>query len=163
MPEHPTQPLLTMKRRLWRDLIRELGRRGKGRRESGAFLLARPGEDHRVVRVKYYDDLDPECLRGHIHLDGLAFDRLWEVCATEGLRVVADVHTHPGRAVRQSAIDRDNPMIALPGHIALIIPNLATRRVHARQIGVHEYRGDAGWISWYGREAAARVSLRRWR
>lgn len=161
--ERPTRPLLTMNRRLWRDLIRELGRRGEGQRESGAFLLARPDEERKVTRIEYYDDLDPNCLRGHIHLQGRAYDRLWAICSAEGLRVVADIHTHPGASVRQSAIDRSNPMIASPGHVALIVPRLAVRRVRTRRIGVHQYRGDAGWMSWFGREAAARVSLRRWR
>ena len=47
-------------------MIKELGRRGlNGRREAGAFLLVRHDKgDGPVVRVVYYDDLDPNCLVG---------------------------------------------------------------------------------------------------
>lgn len=115
-----------------------------------------------MTHIKYFDDLDPDCLRGSIHFDGRAFSRLWDVCEAKGLIVAADVHTHPGPCVQQSAIDKANPMVANAGHVALIVPNLATRPVRPKEVGVHEYRGDGGWRSWYGRDAAVRLSVRRW-
>ena len=155
-------PFLRFRRRQWRSLIKELGRRGEGRREAGAFLLTRPEGKQRVSRIEYFDDLDPHCLKGHIHFDGRAFSKLWDICEQRGLVVAADVHTHPGRSVRQSAIDIENPMVARAGHIALIVPHLATHAVHPRQVGVHQYAGDDGWTSWFGKEAAARLSVRSW-
>ena len=52
-------------------MIAELGRRGNGRRESGAFLLCdRAGDQRTVTRVVYLDDLDPDCLTGGIEFNG---------------------------------------------------------------------------------------------
>ncbi|MCY4107699.1 MAG: hypothetical protein OXG11_01565 [Chloroflexi bacterium] len=148
-----------MKRKQWRVLIKELSRRGEGRRESGAFLMAPRSKKSLVTRIEYYDDLDPRCLTGNIHFHGLAFSKLWDICEIENLVVVADVHTHPGAFVHQSTIDAENPMVARVGHIALIVPHLATRSVSPRQLGVHQYLGDEGWTSWFGREAAARIGI----
>jgi hypothetical protein len=136
-------------------MVTELGRRGRGERESGAFLLSPRDRDGRtVIRVVYLDDLDPDCLVGAIHLAGSAYPKLWSLCDREQLRVVADAHTHPGACCRQSPIDQDNPMVARAGHLALIIPDLARRPITPRDVGVHEYLGDAGWRSWYGTDAA---------
>lgn len=134
-------------------MIEELGRRGlNGHREAGAFLLgARGSGDRRVKRVVYFDDLDSDCLVGNIHIRASGFSRLWDLCESETLQVIADVHTHPGITVSQSDTDRDNPMIALTGHIAIIVPCYGTQLVEAHQVGVHEYRGECGWKSWFSR------------
>ena len=153
---------LRFKRRQWRGLIKELGRRGDGRREAGAFLLAPSGDKTRVSRIEYFDDLDPNCLTGNIHFDGPAFSKLWDICEQQGLVVTADIHTHPGRSVRQSTIDVENPMVARAGHIALIVPHLAARAVRPGQVGMHRYEGNDGWTSWFGKEATARLSVRGW-
>ena len=133
----PSRPQLEIELCLWQEIIRELGRRGlHGRRESGAFLLAPREEDsHRVVRPAYFDDLDPNCLVGNIHIRSLGFSKLWQQCEEAGLRVLADVHTHPGASVAQSGTDLTNPMIAREGHLALIVPHYATRPVTAREVG----------------------------
>lgn len=142
-------------------MIMELRRRGQGRRESGAFLLSAADRERRCVdRVIYFDDLDPECLQGNIRLDGRAFSKLWDLCEAEDRVVVADVHTHPGHFVRQSSIDAANPMVARTGHVALIVPHLATRRVRPSDVGIHLYEGDAGWTSWTGGQAARRLFVR---
>ena len=153
------RPLIELSRRQWRTLIKELRRRGECRREAGAFLLGRRGGNRRVVHVEYFDALDPGCLRGHIHIDGRAFSKLWDLCEAEDLSVLADVHTHPGASVEQSSIDRENPMVACTGHVALIVPHLATRRVRPREVGVHEYLGDTDWRSSFGRDAATRLAV----
>jgi proteasome lid subunit RPN8/RPN11 len=144
-------------------MVRELGRRGDGRSESGGFLMSRrQGARRRVVRVVYLDDLDPDCLRGeHINFDGRAYSRLWDICDAEELVVVGDVHTHGGAWVGQSDIDALNPMVALEGHIAMILPHLATSRIRPVDIGVHRYGGSVGWQSWFGGDAAQRVRVRR--
>ncbi|MEK6251646.1 MAG: hypothetical protein AABM43_06850 [Actinomycetota bacterium] len=143
-------------------MIEELGRRGEGRREAGAFLLApRKGERRRVSRIVYLDDLDPHCLVGSIHLNGDAYSALWSLCDRDQLRVIADIHTHPGKGVRQSAIDMDNPMVARRGHLALIAPDLATRPISPRELGVHEYLAEDGWSSRFGRKARRLVYVGR--
>jgi hypothetical protein len=64
------------------SMMGELGRRGGGSRESGAFPLAdRSGGRRTVTQVAYMDDLDPGCLAGGISfVNGLAYSRLWGIC-----------------------------------------------------------------------------------
>ena len=153
--------LLRMRRTDWKRLIAELGRRGRGGRESGAFLLCnRDGDRRTVTRVVYLDDIDPSCLTGGIEFDGLAYSKLWDICDAEHRVVVGDVHTHPGRGVRQSKIDAENPMIAQEGHVALIVPDFAMQPTEPHEVGVHRYSGR-GWQAWTGKDAARRLFVRR--
>jgi len=150
---------------LWDELLRELALRGRGVRESGAFLLGPPpmdGSPRRAVAAAYYDDLDPASLTGGISFSGSAYGRLWDVCDQRGLAVVADVHTHPGPYVGQSSTDRAHPMLAQRGHVALIVPNFAQEPVGPAQVGVHEYLGDGEWRSALGHQAqfALRIETR---
>jgi proteasome lid subunit RPN8/RPN11 len=146
-----------MSQRDWESMLGELARRGRGSRESGAFLLANSlGDLRTVVRVVFFDDIDPNCLTRGISINGLAFSRLWDICEHANLRVVGDIHTHPTRSVRQSAIDAANPMVAQTGHVAVIVPNFAQGRIEPRHAGVHLYDG-AHWTSWTGKAAAKRL------
>jgi len=139
-------------RLFWFNLTRELHRRGRNKRESGAFLLGQENSS-RIVRPVFYDDLDPNCLdRGYIHFNGAGFVPLWKICQDERLRVIADVHTHPTTWTNQSDSDEANPMIAQKGHMALIIPNYARRlRFSLRGVGIFEYHGDSKWQQWPAR------------
>jgi proteasome lid subunit RPN8/RPN11 len=142
-------------------MVTELGRRGlSGGREAGAFLLTpRDGDGMHVTRVLYLDDLDPTCLVGGIHFHGPGYSALATICEREQLQVVGDVHTHPGTWVGQSDVDRDNPMLALRGHLALILPTYATCPIDPYEIGIHEYRGEDGWHSSLGGDAAQLVRV----
>ena len=138
---------------LWQMGLQELARRGEGCHESGAFLLGLTHNGrHRVTRFAYYDDFDPHCLdTGIIVFDGQGYGPLWRLCETTGLRVIADVHTHGARLpARQSNADRDNPMIATQGHIALIIPGFACPPVQVDHIGAYEYLGAHCWRDYSG-------------
>jgi proteasome lid subunit RPN8/RPN11 len=152
-----------MTRWQWQRLLRDLARRGRGVRESGAFLLGagEPGSV-RVTRWLAFDELDPKCLNGAISIRGEAFNGLWKICRQESLRVIADVHTHPGRHVAQSAIDQSNPMVAQRGHVAVIVPGFARGRPAPEHVGVHIYRGDRSWDAFYGQDARRRLRLQWW-
>lgn len=153
--------LLRMRQADWLALLAELGRRGRGNRESGAFLLGeRDGDRRTITRVVYLDDLDPDCLTGGISFDGLAYSKLWDICDAEQKVLIGDVHTHPGRGVHQSTIDAANPMLAQEGHVALIVPDFASRRVTATEVGVHRYDGRQ-WTTSIGTDAARRLFIRR--
>lgn len=132
-----------LSRRKWKVLLAELARRGAGLRESGAFLLA-PTNGNHVRAVAYYDDLDANCLTGGISFASSGFTQLWRICEQRGLKVVADVHTHPSRWVRQSEIDATNPMIARRGHVAVVVPNYGNAE-SVRDCGVHIYLGSHRW------------------
>lgn len=139
---------------LWAEVIAELRRRGEDQRESGAFLLGRIDPGQRAIsRVIYYDDLAPGCLStGFVVLPGACFGRLWEQCRVAKLEVVADVHTHPFGS-RQSLIDQANPMIALPGHVALIVPDFARGDPSSDNLGIYEYLGEHRWRNHSGPRA----------
>ena len=148
----------------WDGLIADLGHRTAGVREAGAFLLADADVGHRpaVRTIVYFDDLDPNCLSGGISMGSAAFGKLWTRCRTDGLRAIADVHTHPGTFVDQSDIDRANPMVAMAGHIAIVVPHLAMRPVDPRECGVHLYLGGHRWETGGGQGAARLLYVGRW-
>jgi proteasome lid subunit RPN8/RPN11 len=145
---------------MWRDLLVELESRGDGRRESGAFLLAaREPRSTQVTDIVYFDDLDPECLVGAIHMHQRAFSKLWDLCAARAMRVIGDVHSHPGSGVGQSSIDRAHPMIATRAHVGVIVPNFAQGAIAAKDVGVHLYLGADGWESHFGADAEQRLRV----
>jgi hypothetical protein len=132
---------------LWRRLLKGLRARGRGVRESGAFLLGRKDAAgrRRIVDFLLYDDLDPHALdTGIVHLDGCHFGKLWDLCKARGLTVVADVHTHPDGA-GQSGSDRAHPIIARAGHLALIVPDFAAPPIRRRALGIYRYGGGGQW------------------
>ena len=134
---------------LWRRLCRRLRERGLGRsRESGAFLIGqRHGARARILDFVLYDDLDPHCLdSGLVRFDGRYFGELWAICNARGVSVVADVHVHPGGA-GQSKLDREHPMISLPGHLSLILPRFAAQPIRRRDMGIYRYQGSKRWAT----------------
>ena len=150
-PEH----FLSCSKNLWNAGLSEIKCRGAGRRESGAFLLGK--ESHgirRIQRFLYYDDLDPHCLdQGYVRFNGAAYGPLWQICQSSDLRVVGDIHTHPGAAI-QSYSDRQNPMVAIKGHIALIVPYFGKQIVLSHELGIYEYEGEHRWKNHSGKDAA---------
>jgi proteasome lid subunit RPN8/RPN11 len=156
----PPEPTLLIARPLWGRLTAELHRRTEGYHESGAFFLGRIEGDHRrVERVIYYDELDPSAYSsGVVILHAPSFGPLWDRCREWGLSVVADVHVHEFGA-GQSAPDRQNPMIAQAGHIALILPNFARLPILPEKIGFYEYSGSHRWRDFSGRDVARCLRL----
>lgn len=156
------EPLVTISRLHWRRLVRELARRGEGRRESGAFLLARcERRPRRVAAVVYFEEVDPQALNGAIAIRGQTFTKLWRICREREMRVIADIHTHPSAAVGQSPIDAANPMVAKAGHVAVILPHFAQHEATPKHAGVHLYEGSRRWRNFVDDEAA-RVLRRSW-
>jgi hypothetical protein len=137
---------LRIARPLWNQLTSELHRRTENRHESGAFLLGRRTEgERRALKPIYYDELDRAAYDSGVcilHAD--AFSRLWDRCSELEMTVVADAHVHPLGA-GQSSSDRENPMIARPGHIAIILPRMANPPIRRWSVGVYEYLGDHRW------------------
>lgn len=165
MASEPAQTFIGIPIWLWRRAIVQLRRRSQGRGESGAFLLAPQDAttDH-VTAFICYDELDPDAYQGAgISFHAIGHAALWEHCRKNSLRVLADVHTHPGRDVGQSGIDKRNPMIPLRGHTALIVPNYAqTRWWSLDVVGIYEYLGDFQWRSHNGTIGKRRVTLTLW-
>jgi len=131
---------------LWDTMVSELKVRGQGYRESGAFLLAKRGKNA-ISEFVCYDDLDPGALSNwSISFSAAGFIKLWDYAATYNFQVVADIHTHPGSIVKQSFIDKRNPMVSLKGHIALILPDFAIYNPQDFEgVGIYEYQGNLKW------------------
>jgi hypothetical protein len=139
------QPL-KISRELWEKMLHDLRQRGGGKRESGAFMLAK-ADSREIVSTICYDDLDPTALEtGIITFHAAGFVKLWDYCQRNGVAVVADVHTHPTEWTGQSHSDRTHPMVAVKGHIALILPEYAaSNSLPLNGASVYEYKGSHKW------------------
>jgi proteasome lid subunit RPN8/RPN11 len=159
------QHLLRVPVLLWFNLIRDLYRRGGGRRESGAFLLGKRRHGRDVVKQYIcYDDVDPDALKtGIVVIRSEGFSKLWAECKRLGLQVLADVHTHPNDYPTQSESDRTNPMISQAGHIAFILPSFAgTWGWRFKNVAIYEYLGAFRWTDLRGKRRHTRVRFRWW-
>ncbi len=154
------QPGLRIPATLWQQILERLRERGYGVRESGAFLLGTgEGAERTAISFVLYDDLDPNCLNeSYVRFDGRYYGRLWELCNRDALSVVADVHTHP-YGPGQSYSDRTHPMISIPGHIALIVPNFAYEPISVTDVGVYVYRGRHRWTNFRGNRASKVLAI----
>lgn len=143
---------------VWRALMEDLRARGNGRRESGAFLLASTKAGDDVVRTWLpYDELEPASFAyAYVRLESATFSKLWDWCGKHDVKVVADVHTHPGSPV-QSMSDRAHPMVSLAGHFALIVPWFAQRNPQPIDVSLNVYEGSGNWSSYYRGDAVARI------
>lgn len=156
---------LQIPRHSWASLVLELRRRGQNRRESGAFLLGKSSADGGQVKTFLcYDDLDPDALSGgYVSFHASGYSALWERCGQLGLQVLADVHTHPGKDVRQSYIDQEHPMLPVVGHIGLILPKYGNTSWWSMSgVGVHVYQGEFRWKSYTSASPENPVSLCVW-
>lgn len=153
-------PLLEVHAVLWDRLITHLRWQGGGVRESGAFLLGRKDTSKRVItHILPYEELQADALHDdYVALNALSFAKLWDLCRELGLNVVADVHTHRFGA-GQSPSDRSNPMVALAGHIALIVPRFAQGAVRVHDVNMYVYEGSHRWQAFTGSDVEARLRV----
>lgn len=141
------RPDLSIPVDLWLELHHGLRARGGNHRESGAFLLGPNTAHRRITSIVFYDEIDPHAFdTGIIEIDGGSMADLWNICRERGEVVAADVHTHPGSA-GQSESDRLHPMIAEPGHIAMILPRFAAEPIRFEEIGLYRYLGRFRWTA----------------
>ena len=150
---------------LWAKIIFDLRRKGKGRGESGAFLLGRDGNSPaRVTAYLPYDDIDSCAYQGGaIQFHAAGYAALWAYCKKKQLQVLADVHTHPGRDVGQSPIDQRHPMVPVVGHTAMIVPHFGKTGWWSHDaVGVYEYIGNFQWRSHPPSAKPRRVKLSLW-
>lgn len=152
--------LLEFKKGVWKALMADLCKRGKGHHESGAFLLGHHNTYTKTVFTWLpYDELDPSSLNfNYIRLSTNAFAHLWDECARQNLQVVGDVHTHP-LGPTQSPSDRANPMVAVTGHTAVIVPRFARGNVRPQDVSINFYLGEKRWTSHFDLQAAALIKL----
>lgn len=151
MPTSAVERQVVIPRLVWMRLVRDLRRRGQGRREAGAFLLARSGDQTlRIQRHVCYDDLDPDALKhGVVTLHAAGMAALWDLCRREKMTALADAHTHPTADVRQSLVDAQYPMVPVSGHLAMILPHFGrTSMWSLAGVGMHVFEGAGRWTSY---------------
>lgn len=156
-----SRPLLDIPRSVYTELMGTLACSGRGVKEAGAFLLGQERDRMRyVTSYLMYDQVAAESSREHAYVSLTAQEmaRAWDFCYRAGLKVVGDVHTHPAGAA-QSASDRKHPMVAVAGHVALIVPWFALRRTQPADIGVHLFLGNETWHSMFGVDAQSAIQL----
>ena len=109
-------------------------------------MLAKVGS-REITSFICYDDLDKAALEsGIVTVHATGFVKLWDRCQRNGLTVVADIHTHPSNWTGQSHSDRTHPMVAIKGHVALILPDFATpNTLPLNGASVYEYKGNHKW------------------
>ncbi|TDW19452.1 hypothetical protein EV650_6061 [Kribbella kalugense] len=137
------RPQVRLAQHTFLRLMRELESRSQHRREAGAFLLGR-ASGHDITRIAFYDDLDPTCLTGGITFHASGYTKLNQICRDSKVRVIADIHLHPGPGVRQSQTDAAHPMVARAGHLALIAPQFGRGVTQADQLSAH-LKAVGGW------------------
>lgn len=147
---------LKVPRSLWDDLTRHLNTASAGRQESGAFLLGSVDDagGREAASFVPYDALEAATLHAQaVRVRTVAFSRLYDLCEQRKQQVIADIHAHP-RSARPSFIDRANPMMAVPGHIALIVANYAYLPVRLDEMTFNVYEGPGQWFTAAGRDVA---------
>lgn len=153
-------PLLEVPAPLWSAMLEHLRQQGGNVQESGAFLLGSKTDTGRTVTgFLPYELLQADALHNdYVSLTAASFAKLWHLCRQEKLSVVADVHTHRFGA-GQSRSDRANPMVALQGHIAFIVPRFAQGRVKLQDLGMYVYEGSHNWTTHSGSDVGRLVRL----
>jgi len=148
---------VTMKQHDFLRMMAVLAAQSNGRREAGAFLLGvRDGRSTTlagasVVAVEYYVNLDPTSLTGGITFHASGYTLLNRICRDRGLRVIGDIHLHPGPWTGQSQTDADHPMAARAGHLALIAPNFGASVRSSRRLGAH-LKNATSWEAYADRD-----------
>ena len=144
-----SNPKFHIKTELWAELMAQLKKKGKCKRETGAFLLGKAG-DTKITSFICYDELDPHVFdTGIIVFNGNGFIPLWKHCIDNKLKVLADVHTHPGEWTGQSFSDKLHPMVPQRGHLAFIVPSFACNKNQLLNgVGIHEFLGKRKWKSY---------------
>ncbi len=122
-------------------------------------MLAKAGS-REITSFICYDDLDDTALEtGIITFHAAGFVKLWDHCQRQGLAVVADVHTHPTDWTGQSESDRTHPMVAIKGHMALILPDYAAPNPLPRNgASVYEYKGSHKWKTYKSNSAPFKIT-----
>lgn len=81
-----------------------------------------------------------------MEFNGHKFGKVWEVCKTLDMDIVADVHVHPA-GYGQSPSDQENPMKLEAGHLAIILPDYAKGYQNPGEFGIYEYLGQRRWTN----------------
>jgi hypothetical protein len=131
---------------LFAETWTRLNRIGRGKVEAVAVWGGTRGlQCDRVEKAYYVDQAD--VFRGQrLHqIPAEQINSLFAFMRSDGLAIIADVHTHPTDWVGLSAIDQANPTEFRRGFVSIVIPWYGSTTLRIREIGVHIYHGDGKW------------------
>jgi hypothetical protein len=107
--------------RVLEDTFAQFRHCGAGRRECQALWVG-PWSDPEMVTTLVHPHHSASAVSFELNEDW--FNAFWVRLADENMGVRVQVHTHPGAAFH-SSIDDENPVVATPGFLSLVIPNFA--------------------------------------
>jgi len=146
---------------LWLQTWRLLSQMGQGESES-ACVWGGTLRHGRLCVVKAYPigaahGAIRGCQSHRMSTQGVA--ELLAELRKDGLRIVADVHTHPSSWVGLSEVDKAHPIEFRRGLICIVLPDYATTPPSLESIGLHIYLGEGRWLESSQAETAVRVVL----
>lgn len=130
---------------LWRATWLGLRRLSGGHRESACVWGGRrDGDGWHAERVIFF--AEGADAGSHYHRTSTAATaEAFRELRSAGLRIVADIHTHPEKWVGLSAIDQEHPVEYRGGLLALVLPDFAAGSPDLGHVGAHLYEGDGRW------------------
>jgi hypothetical protein len=146
---------------LFAATLEELKQRSAAKRESAALWAgAVSGNIWSAARVFYHHELcDDAASALSLELTESAKFFLYTHLAKQGLRLIALLHTHPGKWVGLSLVDASNQISSCEGFWSIVIPRYARRPWRLRSMGFH-MRVECGWHRLSPTEIAARVRIK---
>lgn len=109
-------------------------------------MSASTAPERTVQKVVYFDDVDPNAYHDRaITFDTTRLGVVYDICESEGLSIVGDIHVHPAEAFL-SPIDAANPVVAVAGHVGIILPYSGRYQI-PEQIAVHTLDASGNWQS----------------
>jgi hypothetical protein len=78
-------------------------------------------------------------------VEGAWLNDLFLELGTRGLRVAAQLHTHPGGWVGHSGTDDGFAVLPTPGLISIVVPRFATHGIHPSDCGVFVLTDTGTW------------------
>jgi hypothetical protein len=96
------------------------------------------------------------------HLDMVATTSIAEQISSRGEFLLAQLHTHPGRAFH-SSVDDSNSISQRRGFLSIVVPRFGLRKFYDRQTlrgcSVNEHQGAGIWREWNSAEVRRRLKV----
>jgi proteasome lid subunit RPN8/RPN11 len=155
------KPTVNIPSSLWHKTQKGLATRGAGERESACLWVGQRGKEIWSVKgIIFLDDIPGTISNKRFHhTPKEVVNKIYQVLRKEGLQIIADVHTHPGRDVEMSDLDKNHPIEYRVGLLSLILPNYGFPPITLRNTGFHEYLGNDMWTQIPYRNVIKRITI----
>lgn len=156
-----TQSSLSVPTKLFHATLKALQVRSGGKCESAAIWAGIVhGNMWNAEQVFYHHELcNDRATALSLELTEKAKFFLYTHLAEQNLRLVALLHTHPGKWVGLSQIDAKNQISSRLGFWSIVVPRYGRKPWSLRSMGFH-IRIENGWRRLRAKEIAERVNIR---